>query len=145
MFVTAMLAATLAAPMPKSLKLEVLTLDGTWVVVGHHSDGGGLTQPVGKWRWTIDGEELTKWAPDRDDNRGMRFTLRRRPDLGVRAIDYIVCGSGFLDEVRECVYERTGDELRVCWLNDPGGRPDNCTPRKGQFVIVLQRAAETKK
>lgn len=147
MFVTALLAVSMSAPVPKSLKREAVTLNGTWEVVGYISDGGKLTRPIGNrgLRWIINGEVLTKWVPDREESEGMTFALRRRSDVGEQAVDYVIRESGFLDEVRECVYEQAGDELRVCWRNDPDGRPDDCTPRAGQFVIVFKRVADAKK
>jgi len=147
MFVTTLLAVALAAPVPKSLKHEALTPDGTWEVVGYFSDGGDLTPPVGgkTLRWIISGESLTEWAPDREESEGMTFTPRRRSDVGAQAIDYVIREAGFLHEVRESVYERTGSELRVCWLNEPGGRPADCTPREGRFVIVFRRVTDAKK
>lgn len=146
MILTALLAASLAAPVPKSLKRQAETLDGTWEIVGFISEGDELFRPVGSGPklWMIDGETLTKSSSEWDDRRGTTFTLRQRPDVGPRAFDYLMREVGLPDKILQSVYELNGGELRVCWSSESDERPDDCKPGKGRFVVVLKRVTTNK-
>ena len=59
MFVTALLPATLAAPVPKALKAKPASLDGTWDVVERVAVGQDLTLANPRL-WEICAESLTQ-------------------------------------------------------------------------------------
>ena len=120
MFATALLAASLAAPVPKSLKAKAASLDGRWEIVELVAVGQDLTQ-LNPWVWEISGESLFQYVRQRDGtlkltDPGYTRTLVRPADGGEGAIDYTTTGRTTV-ACHRAMAAVEGDELVVCYAN----------------------------
>lgn len=144
-------ALALAAPVPKEVKKERPTLDGTWELSS--SESGGQKVAEKGQTWQIDGEALViRYGKAVASN--VRYTLVAPKDGGADAVDFVsrsdrgaVAGQpkGEIVFTQKGVYAVDGDTLTLC-LNLRGeDRPAECKPGKGLVVYTFKRVKAEKK
>ena len=139
MFVTALLAASLAAPVPKSLK-KPSSPDGMWHLVSVNSDGKeGSVENMERY-WVVRGETVTLGRPHTDPDRPPSPVCElTTPDP--------ICPHlrRFGDSQLPSVLEVEGDRLHFCYAHDDRKELTECKPGKGIAYYVFERVKDTKK
>jgi uncharacterized protein (TIGR03067 family) len=122
---TAVVGATLAAPVPKAAKKKDAPLDGTWLVT--EAVYGGVAQDVrGASCCHIAGEEFT--VGSKVPAGGVTLKLVRPDPKNPRFLDYRVVQPGVADTVFCGLVEVSDDEMRFCYGVQDGDRPTELKP-----------------
>ena len=142
-------AATFAAPVPKDLKKQSGSLDGTWEVVEYHSNGRKVNSTA-TIKWVIDGQNLSiertnpklggAVAVIRPAN--VSYTLVKPEGGPANALDYTYNYANGVTPSRTMpgVFELDGDTLKFCWTTTAGGeRPAECSPTQGTLMYVFKK------
>jgi len=135
MFVTALLAATLAAPVPKALKEKAAGLNGLWEVVC--TELGEVVQVGTGQTWEIDGEKVILRSGGKV-GQGCHYTLVVPTEGGSDAVDFTTV----FDESGEAFGQRgrrvtDGDTLTL-YLAMRGERPAEAKAGKGVIVYSFR-------
>lgn len=147
MFVTALLAAALAAPVPKSLKVQSQMLDGRWEAVEVTADGKDVTH--NNWTvWEVHGERLSRW--DRAGNGTLR-AIDKPYDVGLSRpsgseageMEYTLSMLGQVMHRRKFRVTVEKNELVVCYHIDPDAPcPADLTGGQGLHRLRFRRIAD---
>jgi uncharacterized protein (TIGR03067 family) len=129
----------LAAPVPKEVKKQRPTMDGTWEVVEYHTNGKKSDRTVFT-RWVIAGESLRIDRTDAAELAPPTYSLKK-PDGGADdALDYVITYPNAARQKRTNpgVFEVDGDTFKFCWTTS-GERPAECKPARGNVMYVFKR------
>jgi len=109
-------------------------LKGEWVVASATANGEPVIDDkiVGA-QWTFSG---TDWSIVTRKGEKQRFTFQLVPGSGAKAFKYAPVAPS-TERAGEMIYERTGDRLRVAYMEIPDQRPASFEPRRKQVVLNL--------
>ena len=136
-------AVAVAAPVPKAVKPKATNFDGTWELVEQSNDNRPVAT-ISPWRWTIDGDALTRASGTGDGS----FRPYTQPALFVRPAD---AQSNEMDYVpdagrRESVCPGRAvienDEFVVCWTSAGKPRPAELKPGPGVNYYRFKRVKD---
>jgi len=137
MFLTALLAASLVAPVPKALR-KPSSPDGVWHLVAVNSDGHeGSVENMERY-WVVRGETVTLGRPHTDPERAPPPVCELTTPDPIRP---------HLRRFGESlsVLEVEGDRLHFCYARDDRQELTECQPGKGIAYYVFERAKDEKK
>jgi uncharacterized protein (TIGR03067 family) len=142
MFVTALLAASLAAPGPKGVKATGSLLDGMWQKLEQETAGGPLIET--ELIWEIRGEDLFIRHVGEAQSRSGSYTLVRPAGGDADQVDFVSTGGGVRPRTLPAVFALDGDFLTIC-LALQGNRPGDCKEGKGRRVLAFKRVPDPSK
>ncbi len=120
---------------------EKAELAGTWQMVEAERDGSRAPDSWVASRtitFTADGHFINKTGEiDQTGEGEFILNLERMP----KTVDLKTTSGPFSGKTLYCIYERTGDELKVCFDTFGTGRPTEFTsgPGSGHFLTVYRR------
>jgi len=138
---TAVLVVAAPAP-PEKEKKDDEKIQGNWTVVS--MERGGMAAPAEKIamiKVTFKDGTLTINDGGRDEKAKFKIDATKKP----KAIDLIPEKPGRTEQVPG-IYELKGDELKICFTKEGGGRPTEFSSNAGteQVLIVFKREKKDK-
>lgn len=147
MFATALLTATLAAPVPKALKAA--PLDGRWLRVEVTQDGKTEVDK-GEEVWEISGERLVPYRMGVNSSTVTNSTSTLKLPDGITG-NTVDGGCTYHGEegdrvapVSRGLFQLDGDTLTMCFSRS-AERPKSLTPAKGEYRMVFTRVKDEPK
>jgi uncharacterized protein (TIGR03067 family) len=138
--------AAVAAPVPKGLKEQAASLDGTWEVVEWYSNGGKVNSTVAI-KWTVSEGSLTIERTNAKGgglakNPSVTYSLVKPDGGAVNALDYTItyANAATPPRVLPGVFELDDDSLKFCYVSQLNGtRPTECKAEQGNVLYVFKR------
>jgi uncharacterized protein (TIGR03067 family) len=135
----AVLVAVAGADDPKdAAKKELEQLQGTWTTTALTYNGKDfLADGKAPFRFAIKGEEAVIEGNDRVQKEYAKIRLQIDPAANPRVVDITVTGGVQKDAVVQGIYERKGDELRICARVFGNDRPTEFASPEGSSIVLL--------
>ncbi|MEP6943519.1 MAG: TIGR03067 domain-containing protein [Betaproteobacteria bacterium] len=109
-------------------------LKGEWVVASATVNGEPVVdEKIVGAQWMFSGTDWT--VTTRKGEKG-RFTFQLLPESGPKEFKYAPVAPS-TERAGEMIYERTGERLRVAYMEIPDQRPAGFEPRRKQVIINL--------
>jgi uncharacterized protein (TIGR03067 family) len=119
---------------------DLKALQGTWQIITSQSAGEGTNEERNRnvrYRLVVEGSSLTfistRGGADTKDTAEFRLLTSQSP----KGLDIVIDGKAR----NECIYELSGDRLRVCIGHSDADRPKKLAPAKEATLFTLRRAS----
>ncbi len=137
--VAVMAASVSAAPVPKELKKSG-SLDGLWEITAMETFG--LSQPVVKQHWRIEGDKITVEQSVPNGAPRVRPAIAIKVDATAtpKSLDY---NTARVRATRLAIYEVDGDSLRILMAGTGRAeRPKEMKPDERMMLYTFKRVKE---